>query len=190
MFARTPRLLLRPGWQEDASALHAAIADEGIVRNLARAPWPYTLSDAETFLSADHDPRLPMFLAFNRTRGKPLLVGGCGIGHGEDGGLELGYWIARPYWGLGFATEAARAVMRIARATGLKDISCNHFIDNPASGRVMRKLGFRPTGQLVRRFSAGRGAEALAMLYEEGGEDDMRGDVVFDLYKDAPTLAA
>ncbi len=47
----------------------------------------------------------PHFLVFNRTQGKPLLVGGCGIGRREDGSLELGYWIARPYWGLGFATE-------------------------------------------------------------------------------------
>jgi len=190
MFARTPRLLLRPGWQEDTKALHAAMADEGVVRNLARAPWPYALSDAEAFIKQDRDPRLPMFLAFNRTQGRPLLIGGCGIGRQEDGSLELGYWIARPYWGLGFATEATRAVMRIARATGLKDIGSSHFVDNPASGRVMRKVGFRPTGDFIRRFSAGRGEEALAMVYEDSGEDDMRGDVAFDLYNDADILAA
>ncbi|MBO9582454.1 MAG: GNAT family N-acetyltransferase [Sphingobium sp.] len=190
MFARTPRLLLRPGWQEDAQALHAAMADEGVVRNLARAPWPYSLSDAETFLSREPDPRLPMFLAFNRTQGRPLLIGGCGIGRREDDSLELGYWVARPYWGLGFATEATRAVMRIARATGLTGIGSSHFVDNPASGRVMRKLGFRPTGTFVRRFSAGRGEEVLAMVYEDTGESDMRGDVAFELYGDAAALAA
>jgi RimJ/RimL family protein N-acetyltransferase len=80
--------------------------------------------------------------------------------------------------------------MRIARATGLKGISCSHFVDNPASGRVMRKVGFRPTGDFIRRFSAGRGEEALAMVYEDSGEDDMRGDVAFDLYDDADILAA
>ena len=48
MFARTERLLLRPGWREDAPALFRAIADEGIVRNLAQAPWPYGPGDAET----------------------------------------------------------------------------------------------------------------------------------------------
>lgn len=190
MFARTSRLLLRPGWQEDARALHAAMADESIVRNLARAPWPYRLADAEAFLAREPDPRLPLFLAFNRTQGKPLLIGGCGIGRQEDGGLELGYWIARPYWGLGFATEATRAVMQIARSTGLSGISCSHFVDNPASGRVMRKIGFRPTGDFVRRYSAGRGEEALAVMYEEGGEEDMRDDLAVELYEDAATLAA
>ncbi len=96
MFARTPRLLLRPGWQEDAQALHAAMADESIVRNLASAPWPYEPSHAEAYLARERDPRLPVFLAFNRTQGRPHLIGGCGIGRREDGGLELGYWIARP----------------------------------------------------------------------------------------------
>jgi RimJ/RimL family protein N-acetyltransferase len=190
MFARTPRLLLRPGWQEDAPALHAAMADEGIVRNLATAPWPYALSDAQAFLTREPDPRLPVFLMMKRTGGRPHLVGGCGIGRREDGSLELGYWVARPYWGLGFATEATRAVMRLARATGLKGITASHFVDNPASGRVMRKIGFRPTGNFIRRHSAGRGGEALAVVYEDAGESDMRGDVAFELYDDASILAA
>src|SRR4029453_3588759 len=52
MFARTERLLLRPGWAEDAPALARAIADEQVVRNLATAPWPFALEDAEAFLAA------------------------------------------------------------------------------------------------------------------------------------------
>jgi hypothetical protein len=71
MFARTERLLLRPGWAEDAPALAAAIADETIVRNLATAPWPYGLRDAEAFLAQPRDPVLPSFLVFERTDGAP-----------------------------------------------------------------------------------------------------------------------
>ncbi len=190
MFARTQRLLLRPGWREDAPALHAAMADEGIVRNLASAPWPYQLGDAERFLAREADPRLPNFLMMKRTKGRPHLVGGCGIGRREDGSLELGYWVARPYWGLGFATEASRAVMHIARASGLKGVRASHFVDNPASGRVMRKIGFRPTGDFVHRYSAGRGEETLSIVYEDMGEDDMRVDVAMELYDDAGALAA
>ena len=70
MFARTERLLLRPGWAEDAPALAAAIADEMIVRNLATAPWPYGLRDAEAFLAQPRDPVLPSFLIFARTEGR------------------------------------------------------------------------------------------------------------------------
>ena len=60
MFARTPRLLLRPGFPEDAPALAGAIADEAIVRNLATAPWPYRMRDAEAFLASPRDPVLPV----------------------------------------------------------------------------------------------------------------------------------
>ena len=70
MFARTPRLLLRPGFPEDAPALAAAIADEAIVRNLATVPWPYRMRDAEAFLASPRDPVLPSFLIFERTHGR------------------------------------------------------------------------------------------------------------------------
>lgn len=105
MFARTPRLLLRPGWMEDAATLAQAIGDPAILRNLARAPSPYGLDDAQAFLALPQHPQLPRLLAFTRTQGAPRLVGGCGVHLDEDGAPELGYWIARPYWGLGFATE-------------------------------------------------------------------------------------
>jgi RimJ/RimL family protein N-acetyltransferase len=94
MFARTPRLLLRPGFPEDAPALATAIGDEAIVRNLATAPWPYRMRDAEAFLAKPRDPVLPSFLVFERGTGAPQLVGSCGLGRRPSGSLELGYWIA------------------------------------------------------------------------------------------------
>lgn len=156
MFARTPRLLLRPGWAEDAPALTAAIADEGIVRNLARAPWPYTEDDARAFLASWADAVMPRFLMVQRTASAPRLIGCIGIDPAEDGELELGYWIARPFWGLGYATEAGRHMIELARTLGLRSLRSAHFIDNPASGAVLRKLGFAPTGRLVQRHSAAR----------------------------------
>ena len=71
MFARTERLLLRPGWAEDALALASAIADEQVVRNLATAPWPYGIEDAEAFLASPRDPAMPSFLITERTEGAP-----------------------------------------------------------------------------------------------------------------------
>ncbi|WP_338426624.1 GNAT family N-acetyltransferase [Sphingopyxis kveilinensis] len=171
MFARTERLLLRPGWIEDAPALARAIGEEAVVRNLATAPWPYDESDARDFLSQPIDPAQPRFLIFARTGGAPRLVGGCGISDDPDGRPEMGYWIARPYWGLGFATEAGRQLIHIARAMNLPRLSAGHFVDNPASGTVLRKLGFRPTGQVARRHSRARGGEAAVALFEEGEVD-------------------
>ena len=164
MFTRTARLLLRPGWAEDAPALAAAIADERIVRNLATAPWPYRLRDAEAFLARPRDPILPSFLVFERTAGEPRLVGSCGLGRTPSGGVELGYWIARHFWGRGLATEAAAPLIEIARALRLPRLQASYFLDNPASGRVLEKLGFEPVGITAPRHSCGRGAEAPAHL--------------------------
>src|SRR3954465_11989236 len=119
MFARTRRLLLRPGFPEDAPALARAIADEAIVRNLATAPWPFRVRDAEAFLASPRDPVLPSFLVFERTDSAPQLVGSGGLGRRPSGAVEMGYWIARHHWGRGFATEACTALIGIARALGL-----------------------------------------------------------------------
>lgn len=170
MFARTERLLLRPSWPEDAAELHRAIADEGIVRNLARAPWPYTAEDAAEFTRQDHDERHPAFLLMLRTNGAPRLIGACGLGE-HDGAAELGYWIARPYWGLGFATEASRAVIDIARTIGHPRLVASHFTDNPASGNVLRKLGFSNSGKTALRHSRGRGEATMCALYEKSLAD-------------------
>lgn len=164
MFARTPRLLLRPGFPEDAPALAAAIADEAIVRNLATAPWPFRMRDAEAFLARPRDPLLPSLLIFERTKGAPRLVGSCGLGRRPSGAVEMGYWIARPHWGQGLATEACGALVEIARMLGLASLEGSHFLDNPGSGRVLEKLGFEPLGIVAPRMSCARGSEAPARL--------------------------
>ncbi len=165
MFARTQRLLLRPGWAEDAPALAGAIGDERIVRNLATAPWPFSLRDAQAFLASPRDPVLPSLLIFERTSGEPRLVGACGLGRRPSGAVEMGYWIARGHWGQGFATEACTALIDIARTLGLTCLQGSHFIDNPASARVLEKLGFAPVGLTAPRMSCARGTEAHARLY-------------------------
>ncbi len=131
MFHRCERLFLRPAFPEDSAAILAGIGEEAIVRGLARAPWPYTLDDARAFAAMPQDPRLPHFLVTLPGVG---VIGSAGMGehHGEP---EIGYWIARPHWGHGYATEAARAVLRIARTLGHRRVTAGHFADNPASGK-------------------------------------------------------
>jgi len=97
MFARTNGLLLRPGFPEDAQAIAMAIADHGILRNLATAPSPYTLRDAQAALVQPRDPVLPSFLITERTAAAPRLIGACGLGRRASGAVELGYWIARSH---------------------------------------------------------------------------------------------
>ncbi len=164
MFARTPRLLLRPGFPEDAPALAAAIADQAIARNLANVPWPYRMRDAEAFLASPRDPILPSLLVFERTHGAPRLIGACGLGRRPSGAVEMGYWIARAHWGQGYATEACSALVDIARMLGLASLEGSHFLDNPASARVLEKLGFSARGLIAPRMSCARGEEVPARL--------------------------
>ena len=116
MFHRSERLLLRPAWPEDWQQVFGGIADEGVVRNLARAPWPYHAEDARQFVQLAVDPMFPRFLI---TRADDAALVGCiGIDACDEGDVELGYWIARQHWGRGYATEAGRAVLEVAHMLG------------------------------------------------------------------------
>ena len=166
MFARTKRLTLRPGWPEDAAAVTRAIGHEAVVRMLAKAPWPYRLADAENFLARKRAPDEAFFLILSHEGDYPRPIGGIGLAPDADG-HELGYWLAPEAWGRGYATEAGRAVVAIARhALRLKRLHSGHFVDNPASGRVLAKLGFRSTGEVKGRYSAARGAIVPCRLFE------------------------
>ena len=176
MFIRSERLFLRPGWPEDWRELLRGIADEEIVRNLARVPWPYQPEHARVYAGTPQDARAPHFLVTLAANGE--LIGSVGLGRKDDGEVELGYWIARPHWGRGYAPEAGRAVLRLATTLGHERVVAGHFVDNPASGRVLAKIGFRPTGQVRRRFSVGRGHEVESVEYaiELGSSCDCDGE--------------
>ncbi len=170
MFHRSERLLLRPVWPEDWQGILGGIADQAIVGNLATAPWPYGEDDARAFASRPCEPRYPRFVMTRAA--DAAVVGSIGIGPiagdepaSADGAVELGYWIARAHWGQGYATEAGRAVLEIARTLGYACVFASHFNDNPASGQVLRKLGFERTGRLVLRHSCARGEEAMTVEY-------------------------
>ena len=149
-------------------ALARAIGHESVVTKLSRAPWPYALGDAQVFLQQPRGPEVANFLIFDDPAGAPRLVGGIGIDTANEAGEhEFGYWFAPEAWGRGYATEAGRAVVQIARhALGLKRLHAGYFLDNPASGRVLEKLCFRPTGRIAPRFSKARGTDVPCALFE------------------------
>lgn len=167
MFHRTERLLLRPFWPEDATAVLAGINNPLILKNLSSPPCPYGLADAQEFCALPFDEKLPNFAMIRRTRGTPELIGSIGLGRlGDDapyeGAIQIGYWLDQRHWGLGYTSEAARAVLQIAAAIGHRQIIGRHFADNPASGRVLHKIGFRPTGRTLPLHSKSRSAPASA----------------------------
>lgn len=167
MFVRTRRLTLRPSWREDAPALAAAIAHETVVRMLSRAPWPYRPDDAEAFLALPSRIDEPTFLIFEHLGGDAVLVGGIGVHRDESGERELGYWLTPGAWGRGLMTEAAGAVVTtLAESLRLTRLVSGHYLDNPASGRVLAKLGFVATGEVRTRRSLARGAEVGCVMME------------------------
>ena len=167
MFVRTRRLTLRPGWPEDAPALARAIADQGIVMMLSRAPWPYGLADAQAFLASAAPVDEPRFLIFEHCGDRPELVGGIGVHRDDAGTRELGYWLSTGARGRGLMTEAGRAVLTSLHASlGIRHLVAGHFIDNPASARLLARLGFTPTGDVRPRPCLARGHDVGCVLHE------------------------
>jgi RimJ/RimL family protein N-acetyltransferase len=165
MFMRTDRLFLRPTFPEDWRELYRGINDAGVVRMLARAPWPYHEEDAREFCSAQRDPfDLRLGITLPGVDGAPM-IGQIGMDGSEDV-PEVGYWIARGYRGKGYASEALDGLLQIARALGIRRVQAGHYVDNPASGAVLRKAGFRETGEIRPTHALGRGGQlVLARRY-------------------------
>ena len=181
MFIRSERLFLRPIWLEDWQDIFSAIGDEAVVRNLAQVPWPYRPEDARHFAQLPQDGHCPHFLITLPKGAEGVeTIGVVGLAQ-EAGDVALGYWIAREHWGRGFATEAARTVLSLAGTLGYRRIVARNFLDNPASARVLSKLGFCPLGLAEPRYSLARGRMVLAQghvldLAAAGNCDDLGGE--------------
>ena len=174
VFHRSERLFLRPPWPEDAAELTRAIAHEPVARMLARLPWPYTQADAEFWIGMHRDPLLPGFLLTVPEEGA-RIVGGVGLQPGPSDAPEVGYWVAPDCWGRGYATEALKGLLEVAERLGHQHLFGRHAADNPASGRVMMKAGFRPTGKIGRFRSLGRGESVPAPEYALDLGEDLSG---------------
>jgi ribosomal-protein-alanine N-acetyltransferase len=164
MFIRTERLLLRPSWPEDLDELLELLSEDEIAQNLGVKELPRTREELQALLSRPRAPMLPHFFVNLRQSNATPLIGGIGLGRNGDE-VELGYWIAKPYRGQGFAEEAVRAVLNQARAIGHRSIVACHFADSTASASVLEKAGFTRTGETRDRYSIGRGSVAPANVY-------------------------
>ena len=144
----TGRLLLRPLEAGDAPAITGLIGDYDVTKNLSRSPHPYRESDAHEFLERVSRSRASgegfVFVILRKADG--VFMGTIGLDL-RNGRFELGYWLGKPFWGLGFTTEAARKLLSFAfRELKAMEVTAGWFYDNPASGRVLEKLGFKPCG--------------------------------------------
>jgi len=145
---QTGRLLLRPPRAADISHFVPLLKDFDVAKNLSRVPYPYTEDDASAFIvSAAHGWTSGEDLAFAILRKAPAAyIGTCGVHPAR--GWEFGYWLGKAYWGQGYATEAAGRLIAFAfDELGAPQLSAGWFHDNPASGRVLAKLGCVPDGE-------------------------------------------
>jgi RimJ/RimL family protein N-acetyltransferase len=149
----TARLRLRVPQREDAPAIAALANDRRIAENTARIPHPYTLADAEGFLR--HLEESEAETPFAITLADDALIGICGLMTKPRQTPEIGYWLGVPYWGHGYATEAARAVIDHAfEDLGLERLEAGARVSNPASRRVLEKCGFQWSGVTLLRIHA------------------------------------
>lgn len=146
----TPRLRLRPFDVNDAGDVHRLAGDFAVADTTLAIPHPYEDGMAERWIAT-----LPEEFAAGRQvvlavadRATAALIGAIGlILRPEHSRAELGYWIGRPFWGRGYATEAAGAMLRYGFETlGLHRLYACHFARNPASGRVLEKVGMQREG--------------------------------------------
>jgi [ribosomal protein S5]-alanine N-acetyltransferase len=155
---RTERLLLRQPRLSDAPALIALVDDWDVARMTGTIPHPYTAADAEAFLTGNSDA-----LVFAITRDDQFL--GCCGATPRRGIIEIGYWLGRPFWGKGYATEAAAALIdHVQRTQPGETLEISHFVDNPASARVIAKLKCQPVGERLSPCRA-RGLDVRAVIY-------------------------
>jgi [ribosomal protein S5]-alanine N-acetyltransferase len=148
----TTRLILRPFTFEDAPAVQQLAGAREVADTTLNIPHPYRDGVAEAWIMTHRQLfRVGVLANFAVVlRGSEELIGAIGLRiEAVHGRAELGYWIGVAHWGKGFCTEAARAVLDYGfNELGLMRIHASHLQRNPASGRVMQKLGMRREGRL------------------------------------------
>lgn len=153
----TERLILRGVTRADAPAIAELANDLGVAGNTTVLPYPYRLADAEAFVACAEraDPRkAAAFAVEHRQFG---LIGMLGFQDKEPGRAEAGYWLGRPFWNRGYATEALSAALRWVKFDWRRNVVwAGHFADNRASGQVLVKAGFLYTGDVEWRMSTAR----------------------------------
>ncbi len=149
---RTGRLLLRPFTSDDVPALTRLLQDPEIAATTLTIPYPYDESMAEEWIARHRGGwergELANFAVVLEESGE--LAGTVGLAvSARHRSAELGYWTGKPFWGMGVASEASRALVEWGlRELGLNRVHAHHFIRNPASGAVMRRIGMRYEGRL------------------------------------------
>ena len=183
----TARLRLRPIRRNDALRVQALSNNWDVARMLSRVPYPNPVELVEAWTGAQaaawkNGSAYNFAIELRAIRRGDSLIGVIGVARREDGSpkggppggpkggprgdYEIGYWLGEPWWGQGLMTEAVGRVVDFARSElGVDMLRSDYFADNPASGRIQEKCGFRITGR-GRLNSLSRGGKIEAVFTE------------------------
>jgi [ribosomal protein S5]-alanine N-acetyltransferase len=155
----TERLLLRPFRRTDVTDFARLAGEWAVASMTSDIPHPLTERQAMAWLRPSRgEVRFAIEL-------QGRLIGGAGFYRRRSGAAELGFWLGQAWWGMGYATEAARATLQYGfEARRLPGFTSSHFVDNRASAGVLRKLGFEPVGR-GRIACSARACEVEAITY-------------------------
>jgi RimJ/RimL family protein N-acetyltransferase len=158
---KSERLTYREIAYSDAARITHLAGDWDVARMTARIPYPYTLTQAHQWIGSIGGDEFVRAIELNGE-----LIGAVGYVRGNNGSAEIGYWIGKPWWGNGYAFEAAEALVNHCfENEGFERLTCCHFTDNFASQRIIKKLGFRLVGPHAAWCEA-RGGETPILQYE------------------------
>lgn len=168
----TARLCLRPLVAADAATMERLAGDPRVAATTINIPHPYPAGGGAAFIAAQADAWRADASATWAIEHDGVFIGCVGLRMTRlHRRARLGYWIDPAEWNRGYATEAARPVVEWAFADGFERVEADHLVINPASGRVMQKIGMRREGRL-RSFYLQRGdrfvdVELYAILRDE-----------------------
>jgi ribosomal-protein-alanine N-acetyltransferase len=170
----TDRLSLRPFTLDDAPRVQELAGDRAIADTTLHIPHPYADGAAGAWIDT-HDAEFAAgksVVFAVALRSTDTLVGAIGLTlDSNDARAEMGYWIGKPYWNRGYATEAGRAVLDYAfNELELNRVYASYLRRNPASGRVMEKLGMQHEGRLrqhIRKWGVFEDLEVRGILRSE-----------------------
>lgn len=167
----TEHTRLRPFSLSDGGEVYKLVKAREIADTTLNIPHPYEIEMATEWISS-HPERLDkgagVTFAIVR-RGDDQLLGAIGLEiNTRFRRAEMGYWIGVPYWNQGYCTEAALELLRYAfEELGLNRVHATHFTRNPASGRVLQKVGMFHEGtlrQFVKKWGIYEDLEMYSIL--------------------------
>lgn len=164
----TDRLVLRPYTPSDSARVQEMCADWAVASMTLTMPHPYPEGAAEPWIAGHaeqfRDGSAVRLAVTRKSDGRVVGTVGLDVSK-KHTRAELSYMVAKECWGRGYCTEASRALMRFGfDVLGLNRIHATHFPRNPASGRVMQKLGMAREG-LLRQYARGHGAYEDLVMY-------------------------